>query len=476
MVANAAPDAQKKRTLPVGSLNRNTRLKLWKEHDVPILYDWISSRPLVWPSAAVQWGAPIEDSRRDRTPNNHTFSNRAIYLSERTADATTDPNTLLQFEVRVIHELTNKPSEVARPWAEEPVITDRSDTNSSRDFVLRKRILHPGEVNRIRLISRDVVVTHTDNPHLFVWDFKRQPDRKPRDISPNVPDCTLVGHSSNAQYAIDVAASPGTEEDKWVVSGGSDCSVLLWRMDDYQSSGQKLNPFVRMTGSNGISRPVGHTEHIEDVSFCGKQRNVISSVGRDESLFLWDVRAPQSPTAYVYKAHRGHINSCDFGGLCENYIVTGGEDKNVRLWDTRKLKNAAGEPQPLRELRGHTQAITNLMWNRNVENVLASGALDGQVLIWRIGDDHVQRPADSPYYDMSPELLFKHIGHSTNDEDIWDLEWLPSSSDPWCIASLSETVGSGGSTLQVWRISDVIHRPTEEVAADLRRYSRGREL
>eukprot|EP00178_Gracilaria_changii_P007629 TRINITY_DN23_c0_g3_i2.p1 TRINITY_DN23_c0_g3~~TRINITY_DN23_c0_g3_i2.p1 ORF type:complete len:477 (-),score=46.57 TRINITY_DN23_c0_g3_i2:2473-3903(-) len=476
MVANAIPDVQGKRTVPVGSLNRNTRFKLWKEQDVPILYDWISSRPLVWPSVAVQWGAPIEDSRKDRVPNNHTFSTRAIYLSERTGDATKDPNTLLQFDVRVIHELTNKPSEVARPWSDEAVITDRSDANSSRDFVLRKRILHPGEVNRIRLISRDVVVTHTDSPHLLVWDFKRQPDRKARDVSPSTPDCTLVGHSSNAEYAIDVAGHPDTDEDKWVVSGGSDCSVLLWRMEDYQSFGQELNPFVRMTGRTGMNRPVGHTGHVEDVSFCGKQRNVVCSVGRDEALFLWDVRAPQSPTAHVRNAHKGDINCCDYGGLCENYIVTGGEDKQVRLWDTRKLNGSEGEPQPLRELRGHTEAVTNLMWNRNVENVFASGALDGQVLIWRIGDDHSHRRLDSPYYDVSPELLFKHIGHSISDENIWDLEWLPSSSDPWCIASLSETAGSGGSKLQVWRISDIIHKPMEEVAADLKRYSRSREL
>ncbi|CAN8071347.1 unnamed protein product [Agarophyton chilense] len=461
--------------MPVGSLNRNTRFKVWKEQDVPILYDWLSSRPLAWPSAAVQWGAPVEDSRKDRAPNNHTFSNRAIYLSERTGDAKTDPNTLLHFDVRIAHELTNKPSEVARPWAGEPVVTDRSDNNSSRDFVLRKRILHPGEVNRIRLVSRDVVVTHTDSPHLFVWDFKKQADRKPRDVTPSIPDCTLVGHKGNAEYAIDVAGSPGTEEDKWVVSGGRDCSVLLWRMEDYQSFGQKLNPFARMDGSSGVGRPVGHTEVIEDVSFCGKQRNVIASVGRDESLFLWDVRAPQSPTAYVYRAHEGDINCCDFRGLCENFIVTGGEDKLVRLWDTRKLKGSAGEPQPLRQLRGHTEAVTNLMWNRNVENVCASGAVDGQVLIWRIGEEHSNRRADSPYYDVSPELIFKHIGHGINDENISDLEWMPSSSDPWCMASLSETVGSGGSTLQIWRISDVIHRPMEEVAADLKRFVRSRE-
>lgn len=465
-----------RRPAAVGSLNSSSRFKLWKEQHVPLLYDWLSSRPLVWPSAAVQWGASIEDSRRDRAPNNHTFSNHAVYLAERTGNATTDPNTLLQFEIRVVHEYTNKPSDVARPWAEEAVVTDQSDANSSRDFALRKRIIHPGEVNRIRLISRDVVVTHTDSPHLFVWDFRKQPDRKAREVSHNIPDMTLMGHSSNAEYAIDVANAPGDDGDKWVLSGGKDCAVLLWRMQDYQSSGQFLNPFVRMAGSHGIKNPVGHTGHIEDVSFCGKQRNTVSSVGRDAALLLWDVRAPQSPTAFVNKAHRGDINCCDFGGICEYFIGTGGEDKVVRIWDTRKLKSTNDEPQPVRMLRGHTNEITNIMWNRNVSNVCASGGDDGQVLVWKIEDTQLQRQAESQHYDASPELIFRHIGHGIADAKISDLEWLPCSSDPWCIASLSETFGSGGSTLQVWRISDIVYRPKEEVAADLRQFARGRVI
>lgn len=459
---------------PVASLNSGSRFKLWKEQHVPLLYDWLSSRPLVWPSAAVQWGSPSEDPRKDRALNNHTFSNHAVYLAERTGNPTTDPNTLLQFEIRVVHEYTNKPSDVARPWPEEAAVTDRSDTNSSRDFALRKRLIHPGEVNRIRQISRDIVVTHTDSPNLFVWDFKKQPDRRAREVSPNVPDVTLIGHKKNAEYAIDVASAPGDGGDTWVLSGGKDCAVLLWRMEDYQSSGQKVRPFALMPSVDGASEPTGHMGHVEDVSFCGKQRNILSSVGRDAALLLWDVRVPRRPTAYVNGAHRGDINCCDFGGICEYFIATGGEDEVIRVWDTRRLKTANDEPQPMRMLRGHKNEITNIMWNRNVSNVCASGGDDGQVLLWRIDDTRLQPQSESQHYEASPELIFRHIGHGIENARISDLEWLPCSSDPWCIASLSETFGSGGSTLQVWRISDIVYRPKEEVAADLRQFARGR--
>lgn len=42
-----------------------------------------------------------------------------------------------------------------------------------------KTLVHPGEVNRMREVPQHphVLVTHTDAPHLFVWNTDTQPDR-----------------------------------------------------------------------------------------------------------------------------------------------------------------------------------------------------------------------------------------------------------------------------------------------------------
>ena len=54
-----------------------------------------------------------------------------------------------------------------------------------------------------------------------------------------------------------------------------------------------------------------------------------------------------------------------------------------------------------------------------------------------------------------------------------DFQWNPV--DPWTLASVSDDVtpddsGGGGGTLQLWRISDLITRPEEEVLAELEQY------
>ena len=460
---------------PVGSLDSSTRLKIWKDHHVALLYDWLSSRGLSWPHQAVQWGTLTQEelTRRDKTYQAH--STRALYLAERTGH-TDDPNTLMHFDVQVVNQLTNKPSEVAKPWQDNPSVTDRADQISTRDFWLRKRLIHPGEVNRMKLVAAHVVVTHTDSDELFVWDFKRQPNRGKNERTPNSPDCTLVGHQAQADYALDVSRQHSDDIHKTlVVSGGSDCNVLIWRLSDYQAKGAQLAPFVSFKGATGHASTMGHTKKVEGVSFNRNNPELVASVGRDSAMIIWDSKAPRIPASIVPNAHVGDVNCVDFGGVHDHLIATGGSDNLVRIWDRRFLTNSRNERKPLRELRGHYGEITNLMWNRHVENVLASGAEDGEVLIWNIGEEGKHQEDISALYRSSPELLFRHVGHNIVESHIADLEWLPSETDPWCMASLSESA-AGGSTLQIWRISDLIYRPHEEVAADMRRHARTRNI
>ncbi|CAK9144126.1 unnamed protein product [Ilex paraguariensis] len=63
-----------------------------------------------------------------------------------------------------------------------------------------------------------------------------------------------------------------------------------------------------------------------------------------------------------------------------------------------------------------------------------------------------------------PGLFFKHAGHR---DKVVDFHW--NASDPWTIVSVSddgETSGGGG-TLQIWRMTDLLYRPEEEVLAEL---------
>lgn len=153
---------------------------------------------------------------------------RTIYLSERTGEMP-DANTLLVANARVANEHVTMSTSVAKKWSDSVY---REPLQAS-DFRIVKRIIHPGEVNRIRELREGIVVTHSDHPHLFVWDTEKQTNRKEvtsKETPPNVPDLTLTGHTANAEYAVESA-----ENGKVVASGGDDTNVLIWHLEDYQT-------------------------------------------------------------------------------------------------------------------------------------------------------------------------------------------------------------------------------------------------
>lgn len=466
---------------------------------MPLLYDWLTSRVLSWPHGALQWGAPLppslDDSSRRPFPTSSSSSMHTLFMAERTDDPFRDPNTLVQYSVRVIHELVNKPSDVAKPWIEDGNANDR-DMNNNQDFSLCKRICHPGEVNAIRLISPTVLVTHTDSPKLFIWDMQRQPHRKPNEKQLNTPTCVLIGHEKNADYAIDVSPhglSSASPRDPSVVSGGSDHHVLLWRVRDYETCGGQLQAAVCMRGSTpagsanahaavGNARD-GHSGVVEDVSFGIADPSLVVSVGRDAAMILWDVRDTGRPALKVNKAHAGDVNCCAVGGVDGRTIASGGADQVLRLWDVRKLREKNGQPAALKVFRGHVDQVTNVSWNRFQRDVMASGSDDGDILIWRVnaaGEDKGPKvgpegarngaSTDEPKSIDNRGLLFRHVGHKQTPSKVTDLDWLPHATDRWCMASLSESQ-CGGSTVQLWRMSDLIHRPKHEVLEDLRRHT-----
>lgn len=140
-----------------------------------------------------------------------------------------DANTLLVATARMANEHVTRSADVTKKWSESVY----RDPLPPADFKIKKRIVHPGEVNRVRELREGVVVTHSDHPHLFVWDTEKQPHRRDaasKDAAPNQPDLTLTGHKKNAEYAVESADGGSV-----VASGGNDQLVLIWHLEDYQS-------------------------------------------------------------------------------------------------------------------------------------------------------------------------------------------------------------------------------------------------
>lgn len=419
----------------------------WKRL-VPYLYDSFINHHLTWPSLSCCWGPVVQE-----TP---TKQKQQLYLSEQTDG--TEPNKLVLVTAEIIKPRTAT-SEAVSSWSEQA-----SSPQISQPL---KTLVHPGEVNKLLNIPKDpsVLVTHSDTSDVYVWHFNYQEDRA-ADISfgrttarrPSVPNIVLKGHTANAEFALGVSeASPS------VTSGGKDMQVLVWNLYDSQtglsgkrnaSVSEELLPRTYLTG---------HNRTVEDVCFKPESDCELASVADDYMLLLWDTRTGK----VVDRVSRAHgerdLHCVDWSALRPMQLATGAQDGGVRIWDRRNLGG------PLYVLNHHSNAVMNVEWSRHRGGLLATGADDGLVCVWDLdapapdndGIPSKRTKAPAPY-----QLLFQHAGHRS---PVVDFCWNPV--DPWTIMSTSvDTQSSGGGTLQIWRISDMIWRPEEEVMAELEPY------
>ncbi|KAJ8426224.1 hypothetical protein Cgig2_003849 [Carnegiea gigantea] len=130
-----------------------------------------------------------------------------------------------------------------------------------------------------------------------------------------------------------------------------------------------------------------------------------------------------------------------------------------------------------REIRGKQEAKVKAIENENgtdggkkrvvgAENSFCSKDLS--VFFYPFGADvgkKRERGLRAP--NAPPGLFFQHAGHR---DKVVDFHW--NAYDPWTIVSVSDDCDSsgGGGTLQIWRMSDLIYRPEEEVLAELEQF------
>jgi len=385
------------------------------------------------------------------------------------------------------------------------------------EFRVRKRLIHPGEVNRIRYLGMtfdpnvnhegcfpadaledDVesepvqttqcarwIVTHTDAPELMVWNVNEQVHRPDNDkLRPNVPDLVLVGHTSEAPYAIDTTFGGDVFPDAFLVaSGGSDHQVLVWRLtsdlllesreqkratvtdtiDDLSGSLHPVRHAARYTMNVAPThRLFGHSATVEDVCFHPINPSLLASCGDDGCLLLWDLRAPPRPIGGVRRAHAGDVNCLDWSrDRNARYMITGGEDGVVRLWDTRAMSSWAIEgtlhrksqpAEPLYEFMADDRfggAVSCVQWNPLDPRYFLSAA-ETEVIVW-----------DTETMD----ILFRHAGHRTRIQEAY---WNPYI--PWVIMTTSEAGESEAdgtpSMVSLWRVLDLVHMHDAQVAAE----------
>src|SRR5687768_1398214 len=215
------------------------------------------------------------------------------------------------------------------------------------------------------------------------------------ETSSPLPELVLQrGHSQGATSA--TFAPDGT----WLASGAADNSVLIWQLP----SGRHLRTLT------------GHRGPIRSVAISGNGE-LLASGSNDRTIKVW--HAAKGTDTFTLTGHTGSITSLAFspGG---DWLVSGSSDKTIRVWDLKTgkqlhslddqaaevdvlavsksgefLASATGNEIRLRDVRKWKDSRTLRRHNAVVKaiafssdgNLIASGSVDGTVLIWQRGSD-----------------------------------------------------------------------------------------
>lgn len=183
---------------------------------------------------------------------------------------------------------------------------------------------------------------------------------------------------------------------------------------------RRITPFLKLTG---------HEKHVEDISFHYNYPSVLASCSDDSMVMVWDTRDRQVSTHPVdrWRASMTSINSVAFSPEFEFLVLTASNEGAVRLWDMRCTRTHVAE------FSTSNVPTLNVSWNPQQPTVFASCGLDRRVHVWDLARTAATHPPQANDVDGPPELVFMHGGHT---DKVSDLSWNPNV--PNCIASVSD--------------------------------------
>lgn len=183
-----------------------------------------------------------------------------------------------------------------------------------------------------------------NNNTIMLWDIK------------NKQEVATLGDCS---YITTVAFSP----DGTVLASAclSKNTVTLWNTKAKQK----------------IATLIGHSRNVTSVAFS-PDGTILASGSNDNTIRLWNVKTGKEITTIT--GHAGGISSLVFSPDGNTLASSSSDETVIKLWNVEARKQIA-------VLTGHKNGITSLIFSpisSSEGQILASGAKDGIVKLWRI--------------------------------------------------------------------------------------------
>ncbi|XP_063054897.1 glutamate-rich WD repeat-containing protein 1 [Engraulis encrasicolus] len=272
---------------------------------------------------------------------------------------------------------------------------------------------HYGGINRVRVTQRgeqSLAAVWSDKGQVEIFDLRPQLEavhsaaamaafvKRQKEATPLF---SFAGHMSEG-FAIDWSPKvPGR-----LVSGDCKKNIHVWEPREDGTSWQiDQRPFS------------SHTKSVEDLQWSPTEATVFASCSVDQSIRVWDTRAPPNSMLSANEAHSSDVNVISWN-RSEPFLVSGGDDGHLKVWDLRQFQSG----KAVATFKQHSAPITSVEWNPSDSSVYAASGADDVVSQWDLSVESCDVGARAEgVKDLPPQLLFLHQGQT----EVKEIHWHP---------------------------------------------------
>ncbi|KAF5904476.1 glutamate-rich WD repeat-containing protein 1-like, partial [Clarias magur] len=192
---------------------------------------------------------------------------------------------------------------------------------------------HYGGINRVRVTQngeQSLAAVWCEKGQVEIFDLRAQLEAVHSStamaafIKQNkeaTPMFSFSGHMTEG-FAIDWSPKvPGR-----LVSGDCKKNIHVWEPREGGTSWQiDQRPFS------------SHTKSVEDLQWSPNEATVFASCSVDQSIRVWDIRAPPKSMLSANEAHSSDVNVISWNRT-EPFLLSGGDDGLLKVWDLRQFQ------------------------------------------------------------------------------------------------------------------------------------------